>query len=313
MEVLTALGLLILGFIVLIIGGEGLVRSSVSVAAKLKVSPAVIGLTIIAAGTSAPEVATSFMASLRGAYDIAVGNIIGSNLFNILAILGVTSVIKVNSVNKGFVNFDLSALVVFTLIFAGFVFNQSISPIEGGIFFILLILFFAFTLRRSRQQFLHKDDNENLEKLKTWVHDMAYLLFGLVALIGGAQIALKGGVQMGQILGLSDRVIGLTIISVGTGLPELATSFIAAMRGRSDLAIANVIGSNIINTLGVPAVAVIPGTLPVEGHIAGRDSYLLIVVTLLLFIILQFNKGVLGRWSGVFLLVGYLGYIYYLF
>ena len=311
MELLIAIGLLILGFTILIIGGEGLIRSSVSMAAKLKISPAVIGLTIVAAGTSAPEVATSFMASLKGSHDIAIGNIIGSNIFNILAILGLTSLIKVNSVDKNFLTFDLPALVVFTLVFAGVIYNQNISPIEGGFFFFLLTLFFILTVRRSRKSFNNNED-ESLERLKNPVYDVFYLLFGLGALVGGAQMALKGGVQLGQIIGLSERVIGLTIISVGTGLPELATSIIATVRGRSDLAIANVIGSNIINTLGVPAVAIIPGIIPVAEHMANRDSYILLGVTLLFFAILQFNKGFLGHKSGALLLVGYMGYVYYL-
>ena len=312
MELLIAIGLLILGLAVLIIGGEALVQSSVSMAAKFKVNPAVIGLTVIAAGTSTPEIMTSFMAALKGSHDIAIGNIIGSNLFNILAILGITSLMTVNSVNKGFLNFDLSALVVFTFMFAGVVYNHSISSLEGGSFYLFLTLFFVLTIRRSRKNFNNKDSEEDksLEKLKTPIHDIVYLFVGLVALTGGAQMALNGGIQVGQIIGLSERILGLTIISVGTGLPELVTSIVATMKGRSDLAIANIIGSNIINTLGVPAIAILPGTISVEEHIAGHDTYILIGVTLLLFVILHLNQGTLGRRSGIFFFIGYLVYIY---
>ena len=307
MELLTVLGLLVLGFTILIMGGEGLIKSSVSIAAKCRVSPAIIGMTVVAAGTSAPEVFTSFIASLKGSHDIAIGNIIGSNLFNILVILGLTSLVKRNLVDKSFVRFDLPALIFFTLVFAGVIYNRHISIIEGVFLGLLLALFLILTVYRSHKEG-HSD--ESLESLETPLHDILYLIFGFGALVVGAQVALKGGIELGQIIGLSERVIGLTIISIGTGLPELVTSIIAIIRNRSDLAIANVIGSNLINTLAVPCVAIIAGAIPIEEDMAGRDNYILIGVTLALFLILQFNKRALGRRLGALFIIGYLIYLY---
>ena len=304
MELLTALIWVVVGFTTLVIGGESLVKASVSIAARFRIDPAVIGLTIIALGTSAPEIFTSLIASLKGVHNIAMGNIIGSNLFNILVILGVASLVKVIGVDKKLLNLDLLALILFTLVFTGAIYNQFISIGEGIVFFLLLTLFFIFTIRLS-----HRHVNQNPKKLKKPLHDIIYLLIGFGALMGGAQMALKGSIQLGQIVGLSERVIGLTIVSVGTGLPELATSFVATLRRQNELAVANVIGSNIINTLGVPALAVIPGALFVEASLAHRDSYILLAITLFLFVVLKFNKGVLGCFSGVLFIGIYVGYL----
>lgn len=308
MELLTIIALLISGFTLLILGGDALVKSAISIASKFKLSPATIGLTLVAAGTSAPEIATSFMASLKGTHDIAIGNIVGSNLFNILAIIGLTALIKKNSVDQDILKFHLPVLVLFTFIFVGTLFNQSISLWEGLLFYPLLITFFILTIRRSHQS--SKEDQETLETLKTSLHDIGYLIFGISGLLIGAQMALKGGIQLGEAMGLSGRVIGLTIISVGTGLPEMATSMVATVRGRSDLAIANVIGSNIINTIGVPAISILTGPLFIDKSMARQDSYILIFFTLLLYAMLIINKGTVGRKSGFLLLASYITYLY---
>ena len=308
MESFTTIALLISGFTLLILGGDALVKSAISIASKFKLSPATIGLTLVAAGTSAPEIATSFMASLKETHDIAIGNIVGSNLFNILAIIGLTTIIKKNYVDQDILKFHLPTLVLFTFIFVGALFNQSISLWEGLLFYPLLITFFILTIRRSHKS--SKENQEILETLKTPLHDIVYLIFGLSGLLVGAQMALKGGIQLGEAIGLSERVIGLTIISVGTGLPEMVTSMVATIRGRSDLAIANVIGSNIINTMGVPAISILTGPIFIDKSMAHQDSYVLIFFTLLLYAMLIINKGAVGRKSGFFLLTSYIIYLY---
>ncbi len=296
-------------------------KASISIASRLKVSPTVIGVTVVAGGTSAPEIMTSFMASFKDVDDIAIGNIIGSNIFNILGILGLTTLIKTSFVERSFLNFDLYALLFFTFLFTVLIHDQNISGLEGATFLFLLMLFLGWTVHRSRQgppQEVSKSEeggkNENdMKVLKKPIYDISYMLFGLGALIAGAQWALSGGVSLGEAMGLSERVIGLTIISVGTGLPELATSLAATLRGWTGLAVANVVGSNIMNTLAVPAVASLSGSIHVGESLSWRDSYILIAVTLLLFAALQLSGGKLHRLWGSLFVMSYAGYIYYLY
>ena len=306
MEILVALFYLLSGFAILILGGEFLVKSAVSIAARLDVSPAVIGLTIIAAGTSAPELMTSILASLKGTNDIAVGNVVGSNIFNILAILGFAGLLKTNIVEKNMMKFDVPALILFSIIFLGFSYDNIIHRWEGILLLLAYIAFAYVAFKRSR---LDELADEEIAILKNWPTDLTYLTLGLVALVGGAHISLIGGESLGRIFGLSERVIGITIISIGTGLPELATSAVAAYRGQNQIAVANVIGSNIINTLVVIGATSSILPLSVNPEILNFDMIWMFAVTVAIIPIFILNKYKIDKKLSFLLLSIYTVYL----
>jgi len=309
MDLLISLSSLIIGFAILLFGGDFLVKSAISLAVRLKISPAAIGLTVIAAGTSAPELVTSLMASLKGSPDIALGNIVGSNTFNILAILGVASLIRPNRVERSLIRIDLPLLIISSFILYFCARGGLIDHIQGTILLVCLAGVLGFTLWRARVKGIEASADEPLETLTSIYADIIYLVIGLTALIGGAQLALYGGIQIGEMIGLSERVIGVTIISVGTGLPELATSAVAAYRGRNDIAVSNVIGSNIFNTLGIAGVASIPAPIVVNVNILNFDMLWMIGITILIFPLVYLGKFRIERATGMLLLSAYVGYI----
>ena len=306
MELAFAILKLIGGFALLIVGGEALVASAVSIAARFKISPAVVGLTIIAAGTSAPEMLTSVIAALEGTPDIAMGNVVGSNIFNILAILSVSAFLVTLKADRNTLRRELPVLILFSFLFYLSIQDQLVSRMEGGIAIFILIAFLGYTVMHSKK---HDSPTEGLSRLKNQLYEVGYLIVGMGALIGGAKLALDGGIDLGTIAGLSQRTIGITIISAGTGLPELATSAVAAYKGRNDIAISNVIGSNLMNTLGVTGMAALATPIAVSKELAGFDTYLMLAVTLLLWPALIIFKNRISRRLGVLMLLTYISYI----
>ncbi len=297
-------------------GGDLLVKAAVSIALKTNLSPSLIGLTIIAIGTSAPEFITSLLAALRDSPDIAVGNVVGSNIFNILAILGISSLIKPNRVTESTLKIEWPFLMFATLLIFAFAWDGLYSRWDAFILVSAIYIFLAYSVQRARRLGKFKESEEKLKEyedlkpLKSGTYDFLFLLGGFLALAGGAQLALDGGIQVGSYFGLSDRIIGLTIISVGTGLPELATSSVAAYRGRDDIALANVIGSNIVNSLGIIGHASLIFPMRVSPQILSRDFLWLIGCTLLVGPLMR--SRTLARRDGLFLLIVYAIYIYFL-
>jgi len=306
-----AIGLVIAGFAVLVFGGEALVAGAVSAASRLRISPMVIGLTIVAAGTSAPELLTSVMAVLKNNPDIAVGNVVGSNIFNILAILGIAALLSPLSVARTIVRMDLPLLVVATSLFLLLAQDHMFSRWEGSLFLIGLngFIFYSVMMAKKDRKSTSDEVHEEFSVLKNWKFDVVYLTIGFIGLLGGAQLALEGGVQLGHLFGLSERIIGITIISVGTGLPELATSVVASYRGRNDLAIANVIGSNMVNTLGVTGVAATAKPFQMNPQIVTTDTFVMAVATLSVIPLIWIGRFRLSRLSGALLLLGYVAYL----
>ncbi|MCB0356900.1 MAG: calcium/sodium antiporter [Bdellovibrionales bacterium] len=307
MEFLFPIFMIILGFVILLSGGEFLVKSAVSIAARLKISPAIIGLTIIAAGTSAPELVTSLFASLKNAPDVAIGNIVGSNIFNILAILGFASLIKPNRVDIDFMRIEIPMLIICTILLIGFSWDLKFEQIEGVLsLFVLAVLFYISIYRAKKVEFEAADEIQILKS--PWL-DAGFLLLGIAALVGGAHLALENGIVLGRLLGLSERIIGITIISIGTGLPELATSVVAAYKGHNDIAIGNVIGSNLVNTMGVAGVATSFKTLEISEELAHFDTLILLAVTIFLFVIIFLSKQIINRAMGLLFIILYIAYI----
>ena len=310
MEIVIALGFLLGGFFFLVLGGDWLVKAAVSISARTKIDAATIGLTVIAAGTSAPELVTSLLAAFKGAPDIAVGNVVGSNIFNILAIIGIASLIKPNKVAPSAVKIELPFLIFTALLMYAFGLNNLYSRVDGIIMILALAAFIIYSLRKAKQRGMSAADiDEEIEILKSGWHDIGYLVLGFVGLLGGADLALRGGIQIGELAGLSERVIGITIISVGTGLPELVTSAVAAYKGRDDIAVANVLGSNMMNTMAIIGATSVTKPIPVSEKILEYDFFWMIGATVILMPIFLIFKRKIGRTVGAFLLIIYLGYV----
>lgn len=248
------------GLVLLALGGEALIRGAVSVARLTRLSPAVIGLTIVAMGTSLPELSVSVVAALEGRSDIAVGNVVGSNIFNVAAIVGLTAVVLPIRVHLTAVKlewpFMFTALCVCLLLAR----DGRLDRLEAGFFLIALVLFAAYTIRVARTALTASDQAELADEVqrltlaRRLAVDVGLIVLGLALLVAGGRLLVSGAVTIAQVAGLSERVIALTIVAAGTSLPELAASAVAARRGHPDIALANVIGSNVFNALGILGV-----------------------------------------------------------
>lgn len=303
------------GFAFLIFGGDFLVRGAVSFAVRTKISPAVIGLTIVALGTSLPELVTSIMAASKGTNDIAVGNVVGSNIFNILAIIGISCLIRPNRVEKQTLKVEWPFLLIASVFFVYFAQDYLFQRWEGIVFLVAIIGFTTYSVIQSRKLTVKEIQSEDLEfnldkpNKNVWI-DILLLVLGASFLIIGADICLKGAISLGQMFGLSERIIGITIISIGTGLPELATSTVAAYKGRDDIALANVLGSNLMNTLLIIGTTSTILPLTVSKNIAHIDLYWMLGATVILFPFLKSKKGRIDRTGGGILLAAYLAYMF---
>lgn len=310
MELTYALLFLLAGFALLLVGGDALVKAAVSIAVRTKIPPAIISLTVIAAGTSAPELVTSVMAALDGKPDIAVGNVAGSNIFNILAILGLAFLITPGKSEKQKLFFEWASLLVLTIVTYFMITDLKLAAWEGGLLTASFVLLIGISVFRARKTGFTPDDDEEISLLKNPWLDAFYLFVGIAALVGGADLALRGGITLGQLAGWSEKMIGITIVSVGTGLPELAASAVAAYRGRSDIAVGNVLGSNIMNTLAVLGGTALITPLSIAPQILKVDIWALIAAILLTLPVILGLRFFVGRVFGTFFLGLYGVYIW---
>ncbi|MEX2595059.1 MAG: calcium/sodium antiporter [Anditalea sp.] len=313
------LDLLILsaGFVMLILGADKLVDAASSLASKLGIPNIVIGLTIVAFGTSAPELAINVFASVNNSTEMVFGNVLGSNIFNVLAILGITSIIYPLTVksNTTWIEIPLSLLAAVTVyIIANDVFfdnmDQNLITRTDGL--ILLLFFLIFLVYNVTLSINSPDEAEIESKDYTYLKAVLFILLGLLGLVIGGRLIVSSAVNIAQSFGISERVIGLTIVSIGTSLPELATSLIAVRKKNPDIAIGNVVGSNIFN------IFLVLGTSTVITPVIVRsasfvDIALNIIAGVLLFVFLFTGKGRrLERWEGVIFLSLYISYLLFL-
>lgn len=310
--------LLAAGFVVLIYGANKLVDAASDLALRLKVPPIVIGLTIVAFGTSAPELSVNLIAAARHSTDIALGNIIGSNILNVLLILGISSAIAPLTVKSNTTWIEiplafLSALVVLAMVSdiwldqAG---QGKVSRSDGIILLFFFIIFLVYNFQLARKGMGDEEAPET--KLYSLPMAVFYILFGLALLVLGGRLIVDNAVALARLAGLSERLIGLTVVSIGTSLPELATSIVAARKKSTDLAIGNVVGSNIFNVFLVLGLSSIVYPIPITG---GNifDILVNILASALLFIFLFTGKGRrLERWEGILFLLLYLAYLIWL-
>lgn len=308
--------LVIVGILLLIVGGEVLLRGAVGLATLLRLTPAVIGLTVVAAGTSVPELAVSGVAAYQGSTEIAVANVVGSNIFNITVILGLCALIRPFNIVGNTLRLEYPALALVTLLCVVVVQDLTISRLDALLFMLLYIGFTAYLVYVVRKQLttrevdnLSEEVTELTPEKKPSVIVCSVLLIVGVALLGlGAQSTVSGASQLARMWGWSERLIGLTIVSAGTGLPEVVASLVSSLRGRSDVAIGNVIGSNLFNMLVILGLTGLVNPLPVQASIVSSDCWWMLGVTAVLLPILLNGRKV-NRWEGAVLLAAYAAYL----
>jgi cation:H+ antiporter len=318
---LITFALLAAGLVLLVIGAEFLVKGASRVAAILRIPPLIIGLTIVAYGTSAPEMAVSVMSSLAGQADIAVGNVVGSNIFNVLFILGISSLVVPLVVTRQLIRSDVPIMIGVSILLLVFGLDGELSRVDS---IILLAGGITYTLSLIYQGSKQKNDSEDDEFAReygsiearsplSWIKNIAYIVGGLVLLVLGSRWLVDSAIDIAQSLGLSELLIGLTIVAAGTSLPELATSVVASLRGERDIAVGNVLGSNIFNILVVLGVSgiVAPNGIPVSTAAIQFDIPVAIAVAFACLPIFYSGRRI-DRWEGVLFMFYYVAYTGYL-
>jgi cation:H+ antiporter len=319
------------GLVLLFIGGEGLVRGSVSVARRLNISELVIGLTLVGFGTSVPELVTSLRAINEGAVGIAVGNVVGSNIANILLVLGIAAVIHPIITNPRALMRDTSVMVIVSALLCVLIWFDLFSRLAGFVLIAGLLVYIAFSLFADRATGdvvaeMHAGEGETVEANYGVGLGILIALAGLVGVVFGAKLLVDGGVVIAREFGISETVIGLSIVAVGTSLPELATSAIAAFRGKADVALGNIIGSNIFNILGILGITALvhpfsvrsmpSGDITTHAMESGAGHSLIslgdmsaLILSVALMVLFAITGKLIARWEGAVLLFGYALYM----
>ncbi|MBC8603825.1 calcium/sodium antiporter [Parabacteroides acidifaciens] len=307
---ITSLTLLILSLVALYIGAGWLVQGSSALALKAKISPLVIGLTIVAFGTSAPELVVSLNAALKGEGEIAIGNILGSNIFNIGIILGISATIYPLQAKKQLLRIDIPVMLIATILLTIFFWNGELGRMEGGFFLAGIILYTIFSLYYSRKH--GEEPNLELEEQpRHWAFDTLEIVGGLVVLIFASHLLVENATSIAREVGLSEAVIGLTIIAAGTSMPELATTIVAASKGKTDIAIGNIVGSNLFNILAIASSCSLVQPI-VAKNVNYIDLLVMLAISLLLLPLVKSGQKI-TRTEGLVLVIVYVIYMFWLF
>ncbi|HSA54106.1 MAG TPA: calcium/sodium antiporter [Gemmatimonadaceae bacterium] len=317
MTILLALLLVLAGLALLAGGGDILIRGAVSIARLAGLTTAVIGLTVVALGTSLPELVVSLLAASRGQPDIAVGNVVGSNIFNIAAILGVTAVIRPVPIHGAAVKVDWPIMVLVSALGLLVMRDGAIDRFEGAFFVMGLIGFVSFSVWLARREVMGAEAQDLAQSVAAhspptgWQEVGTSLLLvagGLIALVIGGRLLVDGAVQLARLAGVTERVIGLTIVAAGTSAPEMAASVAAARKGHSDIAVANLLGSNIFNILGILGATALVTPIPVALELVRSDAWWMMGVALVLFPLMRVGRSI-TRLEGGLLFAGYVTYV----
>ncbi|HSP27779.1 MAG TPA: calcium/sodium antiporter [Ilumatobacteraceae bacterium] len=321
MNALTILALVI-GIVGLVGGAELLVKGAATIASKLGIAPVIIGLTVVAFGTSAPELAVSVSAAVGGNADVALGNVVGSNIGNILLILGASAVVGGLAVQQRIIRFDIPLLIVVSVLAFVLSLDNNIGRIDGIVLFVGIVLYVGWLVREARSEPSDEvvvEYTESVESLEgaaverpLWFNIML-VVAGLVVLVIGSQLLVNAATDIAESAGISDLVIGLTVVAIGTSLPELATSIMAAIRGQRDIAVGNVIGSNLFNLLSVLGLTSIVASdgIPVSDVSLRLDFPVMLAATVVL-VPIVWNGFQIKRWEGFVLIAFYVAYVLYL-
>ena len=311
MGLLTQVLFLVVGFVLLVKGADWFVEGAASIADKFGIPQIVIGLTIVAMGTSAPEAAVSISAALKGSAEITIGNVLGSNILNILIILGLTSVIRTIFVQRTTIHYEIPMVIGITVLLAVMgLQNHVVSRLEGVILMGCMVIYMMYLLRLAKRGSI---DNEELDEFAE-KSSMAKLIFlviiGVAAIVWGSDIAVNAATAIARIFGMSERFIGLTIVALGTSLPELVTSVTAALKGNCDIAVGNIVGSNLFNIMFVVGITAI--ITPVVYAPAFKIDSAVAVGAVVLLWLCVLRKQTLNRLHGIIMLLCYGGYFAYL-
>jgi cation:H+ antiporter len=306
--------LIIVGFALLVAGGELLLRGAVGLATLLRLTPAVIGLTVVAAGTSVPELAVSALAAWQGSPAITVGNVVGSNIFNVCCVLGLAAMVRPLRITGNIIRLEYPVMALVSLLCVVVCDDGRLNRLDATLLLAIYIWFTAYLVSLVRQQ-MHEHEIQAFQEevqalgetdarpLGAWA-SAACIVGGLILLGSGAQVTVTGAVTLARLFELSEWVIGLTIVAAGTGLPEAVTSLVSSYRGRDDVAIGNVIGSNLFNILGILGLSSFLTPLSFPSDTIRSDNWWMLGVTLLLFPLLYTSRRI-SRWEGAVLLILY--------
>ncbi len=309
---LTSVLFLIGGLVLLTIGADRLVLGASSLALRWGISPLLVGVTIVAFGTSSPELIVSVNAALDGNGAIALGNVVGSNIFNILGIMGLAAAISPMAVHVNLIRFDIPVMVGVTLLGAWLIWSGGeVNRVEGAVMAAGLATFLYVSVRKAKQEnpspevqdeYADATSKATVKPALSWV----YVVLGLAGLAGGSELLVTGATDIAMAFGVSQAIIGLTIVAIGTSLPELATSVVAALKGESDIAVGNVVGSNIFNLLGILGIGALIAPLP-SYDFSVIDLGMMVAATLVAVPLMRSGQSV-NRWEGIVLMAVYLGY-----
>ncbi len=315
MDIFLNIVLVLVGFVLLIKGADFFVDGAASLAKKLKIPSLVIGLTIVAMGTSAPELAVSVSSSVTGANSMAVGNVVGSNIFNLLIVLGACAIITPVAVNKDVIKRDFPVSIGVMVVFGALLFigtqTNTLDRLEAGILIVLLIGYMIWTIAAALKDRKNAAEEENPEKFIWWKCAL-FIVGGVAAIVFGGTLVVDNAKALGMACGMSETLVGLTICAIGTSLPELVTSIVAAKKGESDMAIGNVVGSNIFNVVCILGISglISPITLDAVAFSNNLVDMLVLVGTSILGYIFCLNKKI-TRGEGIAFIVLYIAYMVY--
>lgn len=313
MEMLKAIGILLAGFVLLIKGADFFVEGSSAVAKKLRIPSMIVGLTIVAIGTSMPELAVSVSAALAGSNEIAISNVVGSNIFNLLVVCGVCSLFTPLAVSKTTLKVDFPIAIGCTGLLLGMCFmGNNVNRIEGAVLLALFIIYISALVRQALKSRANtgavEEKEENKKDIPVWLC-IIYIVGGIAAIKFGGDFVVKGASAIAGKLGMSDTLVGLTVVAVGTSLPELVTSVVASRKNEVDMAFGNVIGSSICNTMFILGLSSAISPIGViKDNIV--DIAVLIVVSIIAYLFVR-SKRTLERWEGIIMLVIYVAYTTY--
>ena len=306
---------ILVGVVVVLWGADRLTEGAVGVAERLHIPQLVIGLTIVAIGTSMPEFCVSFVSALKGTADLAVGNVVGSNIFNSLMIVGITAMVAPMTILKNTVRLDIPFALLASIILAAFCYDGELTRLDAGILFGLFVVFMFITLQHAkkgkkeqgaRSEKQEASSKEQGEEMPVW-KIVLLILVGLACLVLGSNVFVDGATKVARALGIRDAVIGLTVVAMGTSIPELATSVVAARKGNSGIAIGNVLGSNVFNILLVIGLTGVISPMHIQG-ITWIDLSMLIL-SMVLLLLFSYTKYTIARWEGAVLTTLFVGYI----
>lgn len=310
----TTIVLLIAGLILLLVSGKYLVESSVTLARHFRIPTGIIGLTIVAFGTSAPELLVSIQAAVQGHPDMAVGNVIGSNISNILLVLGLTTVIFPLLVKRASVVIDWPVMMAVSLVLLLFLLDNQVTRLEGLLLIFLLVGYVIFSVRQARLP-QHTDPSKVPPVIRTkwWVAGIIFLL-ACAGLALGASLLVENAAEMAHYFGISERVISITMVALGTSLPELATSLIAAFKKETDISLGNILGSNIMNIISVLGITALIKPIQTVPEVLRIDIPWMLGAAVLLFLfMIPARQGRINRFEGSIMVLCYATYIYFIF